>query len=252
MVNYCDYDRIADTILFLDNIHTLEFVTRLATKDKNGYRRFFEYETEYSSNQFIGIDKGRSIKRSFMFYYCIQNRNQFESSIILVPNDVFILKTLLKTKAIPWFFGENRIYKEKDNNLIITGNFDPIYYIKDQNHFISFEPITIKYEDETFKEGVRLTLPGNDYVDITLDKFLAFYTLLNAENMYNQSLNQVNYVKTAPYETNKFAMTVGLGSRGSKSEEPIVMDPDFNHLNNKTNFGKGTNSFLDNAKKKDS
>ena len=71
-MNYTDFDKITDTIIFFDSNHTLDFCTRLSGKDKNGYRKFYEYEAQYQSSQFLGTDIANSIKRNMNFYYIQQ------------------------------------------------------------------------------------------------------------------------------------------------------------------------------------
>ena len=245
-VSYVDFDKITDTLMFFDLNHTLDFTTRLSTKDKNGYRRFFEFESQYQSNQYLGTDIGRSIKRTMSFYYVINNRTMFTSSIILKSNDVYILHTLINSKALPWFFGSNRIYSEKNNRLYITGKFNSIDYIKDLQSWLRFEPIVIEYEDGSFKEGIRMYICSNeDYVDMNIDKFLEFYSYLNYQNMYLQSEAQCNYVKMGPYTENNIIVSGGLGSGGGNNE--ILAENKYNSKNDKSK----TNHFLNNIKKKE-
>lgn len=249
-INYTDFDKISDTILFFDNIHTLEFCTRLSGKDKNGYRKFYEFESQYQSNQYLGTDIGRTVKRTMNFYYIISNKTEFTASIILRTGDVYILNNILKNTALPWFFGSTRIFSEKNNRLIIKGTFQPIEYIKDLQSWLKFEPIVIQYEDNSYKEGIRMFICSNDdFVDMSIDKFLEFFSYLNYDNMYLQSEAQCNYIKTAPYLANNIVMGGGLGSGGGINSERMA--------ENKYGLGaptqkqqKVTNSFLDNAKKK--
>lgn len=255
-MNYTDFDKITDTIMFLDNIHTLDFCTRLSGKDKNGYRRFYEFEMQYQSNQFLGTDIGNSIKRTMNFYYLINNKNMFTGSMILRVNDVYILHTLLTNRVLPWFFSDNRIFKEKNNRLVINGTFNPVEYIKDLQNWLRFEPIVIEYEDNSYKEGIRMTINTNDdFIDINIDKFLEFYSYLNYQTMYLQSQAQCNYAKIGPHGLNMLTIGGGLGSGGGYGSERIAEQKyGYEPINNgkrKSGLGnKGTNNFLNNAKAK--
>lgn len=248
-VNYTDFDKITDVIMFFDNIHTLEFTTRLSTKDKNGYRRFYEFETQYLSSQYIGVDIGRNIKRNMNFYYAINNRDEFTSSILLRTGDVYILQTILKAKALPWFFGSTRLFQVKNNRLIIKGEYQPVEYIKDLQSWLRFEPIILEYEDGTFKEGVRMFICSNeDFVDMNIDKFLEFFSYLNHNIMYLQSEAQCNYAKMGPYLANNIVLGGGLGSGGGINSERMADNKYGLEDPNKTQ--KQVNSFLSNAKSK--
>jgi len=253
-VNYIDFDRIADTLMFFDNIHTLDFCTRLSTKDKNGYRRFYEFEMQYQSNQYLGTDIGRSIKRSMSFYYLINNKNMFTGSMILKVNDVYILHILLKDKVLSWFFGKDRIFSENDKRLVINGTYQPVEYIKDLQNWLRFEPIVIEYEDGTYKEGIRMTININeDFVDMNIDKFLEFFGYLNYQNMYLQSEAQCNYAKISPYTANNIVVSGGLGSGGGTYNGERIAENKYGinqQSDNKETKNKKSNDFLNNAKKK--
>jgi len=248
-MNYTDFDKITDTIIYFDNIHTLDFCTRLSGKDKNGYRRFYEFEIQYNSNQYLGTDIGNSIKRTMSFYYIINNKTMFTSSILLRINDVYILHNIIKDRILPWFFSSNRIFAEKNNRLVINGTFKPVEYIKDLQNWLRFEPIVMEYEDNTYKEGIRMTICTNDdYVDMNIDKFLEFFAILNYQTMYLQSEAQCNYAKMNPHGLNIFTTSGGLGSGGLGGERIVEQKYGYEPTNNKEKSIK--NSFLENAKKK--
>ena len=248
--NYTDFDRITDTVMFFDNNHTLNFCTRLSTKDRNGYRRFYEFESQYQSNQYLGVDTGRSIKRTMTFYYTINNKDFITSSILLRVNDVYILHTIIKDKVLPWFFSENRIFAEKNNRLVIVGKFDPVEYIRDPQSWLRFEPIVIEYEDGSFKEGIRMTITTNDdFVDLNIDKFLEFFAHLNHQNMYLQAEAQCNYAKMSPHGLNTYNMKGGLGSGGLNGAERMI-ENNYEYEPNNNDKKSSRNNFLDNAKKK--
>ena len=248
-MNYTDFDKITDTIIFFDSIHTLDFCTRLSGKDKNGYRRFYEFEMQYQSNQYTGTSVGNSIKRSMNFYYIINNKTLFTGSIMLKVNDVYVLHNILSDRVMPWFFSNDRIFTEKSNRLVINGTYNPVEYIKDLQNWLRFEPIVMSYEDGTYKEGVRMTINSNDdFVDMNIDKFLEFFAILNYQTMYIQAQAQCNYAKMNPHGINTFVAGGGLGSGGGIGSERII-EQNYGYEPAAEKSKKG-NSFLNNAKKK--
>ena len=251
-IDYTDFDRIQDTLMFFDAKFSLGFVTRLSKKDVNGYRKFYEFETEYPSNAYKGVDIGRSVKRIMNFYYIIENKESFTSSMVLLINDVYVLENIIKSSILPWFFGSNRIYTEKDDKLVITGTFTPVSFVKDLQHWLNFEPIVIEYEDGTYKEGIRMFVNDNsEFVDMNLDRFIEFTALLDHRNMYIQSMAQCNYIKIAPYTANNLVLGGGLGSGGGNPNVSERMAENKYGLGADTkNNSRTTNSFLDKAKKK--
>lgn len=247
-IKYTDFDRISDTIMFLGNGYMLDFCTRLSGKNKSGERRFYEFESQYQSNQFIGVDIGRSIKRNMNFYYLISNKDSFGSGIILRTGDVYILQNIMTNSLLPLYFGNSRIYKEKDNSLVIVGDYKPVEYIKDLQSWIRFEPTVIEYEDGKFKEGARVFVSYEDeYFDLTIDRLLEFYGYMNYQNMYLQAEAQCNYAKMAPYLENNIVISGGLGSgNGERAAENLYN----NNIQQQTNYNR-KNNFLENAKKKE-
>lgn len=255
MLNYTDFDRIHDIIMYFDNNFSLGFVTRLSSKSQTGYRKFYEFQSEYPINKYAGVDKGHSIKRIMFFYYIIENKQYFDSSMILKANDVYIIRNIIDNSVFPWFFGSTRIYKEKDERLVITGDFQPVSYIQNLQRWLRIEPIVISYEDG-FKEGVRIYVNSdNDFMDLSLDKFIEFVCYMDPKMMYTQSMAQCNYVKIAPYDSNMISVGGGLGSGGINNGDRLA-DNIYNNsppkpVNSSDNIKNNKrNNFLDNAKKK--
>lgn len=246
-INFTDYDRITDTLLFFNNNLTLNFTTVMARQDKTGNRISYHLETEYNS-KYIGVDKARSIKRNINYYYTIDNRNDFGNGFILRQSDVAVLCMIIQQKIIPWFFGNTRIYGlvEDGNKLVIKNQYEPVIYSQSEYKFLKFEPLILSFEEGTFKEGIRITVNSDsEYADIDIDRFLGFYHLLKNTDMYNVACSMLTYVKTPPYGTNVYTASIGLG--GGR-----VPDNNWNsgiELKEEKNNNRG-NGFLDRINKK--
>lgn len=211
-MQFVDYDKITDTLLYLSQNITMSFHVVLSRKDKQGKRVFFHYETAYNS-KFIGSDTGHSIKRNMNFYFTIDNKNDFANGFILRQQDVMLLVMAIEKMVLPWFFGngKERIFSIVDNKLVITGNFTPLTYTQSEIKFLRFTPFVLSYPDGTYKEGIRITLNyDSEYADMDIDKFMGFYGLLKNTDMYGVACSMVTYAKLAPYGLNIFAMS-GLG-----------------------------------------
>ena len=61
------YDRITDTLMYLNNDITLNFTVTFAKKNRVGGRQFYHYETEYEASKYSA--RVRSIKRNMT--YCL-------------------------------------------------------------------------------------------------------------------------------------------------------------------------------------
>lgn len=245
MVQFQDYDRITDCLMYLNDKITLNFTVVLSRKGKDGSKQFFHYETEYAS-KYYGTNKNRAIKRNMSFYFTLDNRNDFGNGFILKPQDVIMLNMLIDQQVLPWFFGDKRIFNVIENRLVITGQWQEKGYTQSEYKYISFAPIVNEYEDGSFKEGVRLTLNHkSEFVDMDIDKFMNLVYILKNTDMYSAACSLTTYVKQAPYGLNTYSAT-GLGG----GNVPEQQNWDTNDNTNNKQYGLGSNNFLNGAKSK--
>ena len=239
-IDFTDYDRISDTLMFLSTTIKLCFTVVLCKKDKMGNRAHIHSEYEYPS-KFRDQNMARSIKRDINYYYTIDNMNDFGNGLVLRPQDIEILKMLLDQQILPWFFGKNRVFNIKDNKLYIKEFGEPVVYAQSDYKFVSFNPIVFTYEDGKYKEGIRIYLNSQDaFADLDIDRFMQFVNIIKCTDMYNAALTMINYVKIPPYGINTYK-NVGLGSGGAGSNE---YNPRTNRERSSGGLGS-RNGFLD-------
>lgn len=246
-LSYNQYDRITDTLLYLSNTVTVSFNVSFSRKNKSGERVFYEFETEYPS-KFIGTQMARSIKRNMNFYFSIDDKEDFGNGIILRPSEIGFINLFFENQVMPWFYGDERIYSEKDNQLIITGKYSPAIFTKDEYKYIHLEPIVLSYEDGTFSEGIRFFMNNEtNFIDLSLDKFYSMVYIFKNTDMYSVAATLSNYVKIGPYGTNIYR-PVGLGSGTTPQNWNEAYDVSYESKNHHQRHKK--NSFLEDAKKK--
>lgn len=240
MTQFTDYERAADTLLFLSDQITLDFVVTFATKDRNGQRSFFHTDSVYDTNKYTVTGSYRSIKRKMTnFYFVISNKKSFEGGVVLKPNDVYLLKGYLETIVLPWFLKDSNIFSVIDNRLVITGQFTPLDYIKNEYTYLRFTPIAMQYENGKFIQGTRIYINSEDvFVDIDVDKLYAFYYILANTDMYNAACNLATYTKTPPYNVNEWR-PAGLGAGGFNQDDNAWSEQDAKPA---TDFLKGLGS----------
>jgi len=241
-IDFTEYDRVQDILMYLTDKITLSFVVALSKKNLGGQRSFFHYETQYTSDSY-GTQL-RSIKRNMSYYFLISNKDIFGSGIVLRPQDVEILIMLIEQRVIPWFFGtqEQHAFHMVDNKLVLK-EFTPVIYTQSDTKFIGFEPIVYHYENsDQFAEGVNLLFTQGESCPLTVDKFMGLFNVLKSD-MYNIACQLCTYAKVPPYGVNVFK-PVGLGSSPNQQRN----DTGWSNQNNYKGFG--ANSFLENAKKK--
>ena len=224
-MKYEDYDRVVDTLLYLSDNITLSFITVMSSK-VNGVRRFCHSET-YATNN--------SIKRSMRFYFSLDDRTAFGEGIIFKPGDVQILIMLLENKVFPWYFSEETIFKIIDDRLAIVGHFEKVDFIQSEYKYLSFVPIVYQFKDDMYKQGIRMYMNREEeYIDMDIDKFMNFYSILKNTDMYAAANIALTYAKTGGNGINVWESDVpkrGLGADLSgRSEYKSSGNNDF--LNN--------------------
>lgn len=208
-MNFFDYDRISDQLLYLNKDLILSFVSILSSKDLNGNRKFFEYEAQYSSN-YYGRDNNYSIKRRLRYYFVLEFVNEFGSGMLFKHEDIYPLIHLIESKILPWYDESNHLYQLIDNKLAIVGNFTPVQFVQDENRSIIFSPVVIDYDNQ-YGPGIEMRICGNSTI-VELPKFFAFYSIIKNTDMYNAACNMINFAKIPPHGENIVSAPTGLGA----------------------------------------
>lgn len=244
-IEFSEYDRITDTIMWLGDNITLNFTVGLSRKSRNGDRMFFEYETQYGSDKYGS--PMRSIKRQMSFAFTIDIRDNFLAGMMLRPQDVELLCRIIDIKVLPWYFGNSREqgFKIIEDKLILK-EFEPATLVQD-SRWISFQPeVATDPRTEMETRGVRVELYSGYVWVMTIDKFMGFYHILKHTDMYAIACAMVNYVKTPPYGTNIYvAQGLGISPTGSNN----TVDDAWKQATNKHGFA--SNSFLEDSKGKE-
>lgn len=205
-MNFEDYDRVVDTLLYLTDSITLSFITVMSSR-VNGVRRFCHSETHATNN---------SIKRSMRFYFSIDDKTAFGEGIVLRPGDVQILTMLVEKKIFPWYFSEESIYKIIEDKLVLIKSVDKVDFIQSEYKFLSFTPIVYQSDDNSYKQGIRMYMNRQeDFIDMDIDKFMSFYGILKNTDMYAAANVALTYAKTGSNDINVWQSDVpkrGLGA----------------------------------------
>lgn len=186
--HFIDYEKIQDLLMFFNEEITLNFNVVLARKDKNGYRQHFMSEVVYNSN-YTNKKEVVNIKRNMNYFLTINCKNDFQNSVMIRNADMVMFKLKLK-QVVRWF---TELYKEEDNKLVIVGDYKNIVVPVGEYKYIEFEPTVIMYDANTYKEGIRVYINSNsNFVDITIDKFMELYYIIDSMRMYECACILVN------------------------------------------------------------
>lgn len=205
LFSYIDYDRISDDLYFLGGGERLILrmnVSLARRKDKDdASRRHFYNEYSYDSKY---NDKGQvvSIRRSYDYYITLESLENKMSGVMIRAQDMILLRSRL-AEVLTWFstdvfiIRKGKMMVNKRPNPIIIDGFP-------EKKSISFEPIVIDWEDGNQSMGVRITLSGSVFSDITIDKFYGFVYIINSINMVQSAQAMLAFMGMPEYGTNRY------------------------------------------------
>lgn len=246
MIDYTEYDRITDTLMWLSDNISLNFTVGLSRKTKTGERAFYHYETKYGSDKY-GTPL-RSIKRQVSYAFTIDCKDDFLAGMMLRPQDVELLVRIINNKVFPWYFGDDPkqlAFKIIDDKLILN-DFSPVSFIQDSK-WLSFQPaVYVDPYTELESRGIRLELYSGISWIMTIDKFMGFFHIISTSDMYGIACSMCNYVKSQPYGVNVYT-NQGLGASPNGSNSTIDEAWKSSTSNSQ---GFATNTFLNNSNSK--
>ena len=202
---FTSYDKISDNLMwFGGSKYRLRFCVQLNRKDNTGNIKSFHSEFSFYNES---MDKDCiNIIRDYRYFYSIDKASgSIEESVILRQNDVEVLKYIIKERMYPWIFGSKSVYGfDKNKNLCMKQKVKPALIPLSNQNFISFEPIVVHYENtHESKEGIRMVINSEDnIIDIDIDTFFQFTSIILNTDMVNAAMNMLTYVKVKPYLVN--------------------------------------------------
>lgn len=201
-IQYEEYDKISDEVLYLGSYLYLRMNVSLSSKNQD-QRYHFHKEYKYDSS----YGDLRSIKRSFTYYLTLEKTDIRSSGIMIRPQDMIVVREQLNKVSL-WFGGDTfglkdkkeLIVRQKKKSIIINGLANQKY--------IQFDPVVLVYENTREQTpGVRITLGDPSiFTDISADKFFALHYTLSDFNMYLSAQLLVNYLGRPDFGTNLYTV----------------------------------------------
>lgn len=208
--NYIDYEKITDDLCQLGYNAILRFNVSLASKLQDGTRRHFHSEFSYRGDKYTNQNISRSIRRHFDYFLSIENTkmndNGVKEFIMIRIQDILYVREQFE-KAVKWFRGEefSNLFARSKDKLVMLGKVEPISILGlSMDKSLLLEPVILTYEDHQ-TTGIRLYLASKDnYVDMTVDKFMGVVYLLSSINMYESAQLLLNYLQRPELGTGVF------------------------------------------------
>ena len=202
---FTNYDKISDNLMwFGSSKYRLRFNVQLNRRDNAGNIKSFHNEFSFYNES---MDKNCiNIIRDYKYFYSIDKASgSLDESVILRQNDVEVLRYIIKERIYPWIFGSKSVYGfDKNKNLCLKQNVKAILIPLSNQNFISFKPIIVHYENtHESKEGIQIVINNEDNaIEIDIDTFFQFSSIILNTDMVNAAMNMLTYVKVKPYLIN--------------------------------------------------
>lgn len=214
MKNIFNYEKITDDLCIIGINAILRFNVSLGNKTIDGKKRIFHSEFEYKSDKYINMNSCSSIRRTFDYFLSIENMRVTEKGIkefiMIRIQDILYVREQFEL-ATKWFRDSKyeNLFAMSKGKLVMLGKVEPIKILGlPMGKSLMMEPIIISFDDNNQTTGVRLYLSSLDnYVDITVDKFMGIVYLLCSINMYESAQLLLNYIQRPELGTNSFNMS---------------------------------------------
>lgn len=225
-IEFNDYDKISDDMMYLGNNISLRFNVLLSRKSSltDNTRRFFHSEFRHKS-KFNDFNTSISIKRSYSYYISIDvGGEKWESSVMIRIQDILILRDLL-SRVTKWLI-DGKTFELIDGSLICHKRKSIKLENMPDGKYILFDPVIIEY-NSIQRSGIRMTISSSDvYVDMNTDVFFGFKYLIDTIDMFSCAQNMLNYIGRPPeYGYNLTNFDQGYKESTIVSNSPVKASP---------------------------
>lgn len=232
--NLNSYEKISDDLCHLGYGFKLKFNVILGNKSQNNTKIPFHNEYKYSSNKYVNQNNLITIKRKFDYYLSIESSyNDVNTFIMIRQQDMIYFKMNLH-KVYTWFMSSeyNNMYAFDKGKLVLARKVEPVY-IKGlcSDNFIIIEPTVLTYNSIDI-EGITFILSDITSFNMTIDKFMELYYIIDNFNMYLSAQLLINYMSSPIIGENQSVMSedfndnnidfVDPGFKGANREPYIV------------------------------
>lgn len=246
--NLNSYEKISDDLCHLGYGFKLKFNVILGNKSQNNTKIPFHNEYKYSSNKYINQNNLITIKRKFDYYLSIESSyNDVNTFIMIRQQDMIHLKMNLH-KVYTWFTlpEYNDMYAFDKGKLVLARKVNPVY-IKGlcSDNFIIIEPTILTYNSIDI-EGITFILSDITSFNMTIDKFMELYYIIDNFNMYLSAQLLINYMSSPFIGENQNVMSEDFNDNNID-----FVDPGFKGANREPYIANGNKklSFFDKMKK---
>ena len=199
---YNELDRVKSVIFRPCTNVAITHITRVASRDKDGMRRYGHSEYSYASNMYKNKKYIMTMNLAFDSYISIDDTSRDWTDDRSVRIGYIQLPIFMKSlkKVIKWFEDEkyDDLYYYENERLKLNIEFQGLREVVQLgfNKGLIFTPAVIRDYDDTDYEGVEMIINNQKCVGlITIDNLMAMYYIFKDMNLYQMGLEMMNYVR---------------------------------------------------------
>ena len=192
-IEYIDYDKLSDDILYLGSKLYLRMNVSLSSKDQDNNERH-HFHKEYSYGSKYSKTGLLSIKRSFAYYLSLELIDKTKAIVIIRSQDMILLKEKLADVSV-WFNDDT--FGTRGTKLFVRRKREPVILSGLANEsYLQFNPVAIVNESTGNQTpGVRITLSNESaFADVDVDHFFSLLYTIDNFNMYLSAQVLINYL----------------------------------------------------------
>lgn len=216
-IQYIDYDKLSDDVLFLgDDLYLRMNVTLSNKSDDKRYHfhKEFKYSSKYSESGLI------SIKRSYTYYLTLDRKTTPGGGVMIRAQDMIILRE--KLNEVATWFTDTTVFGKRGSKLIAKKVKPVVISGLANGKFLEFDPIVIVYENTGAQSpGVRITMGSvqSAWADIDVERFFALLYTINSFDMYLAAQNLINYLGRPNFGMNMYEVDEMINRVPNQTDE---------------------------------
>lgn len=206
-MSYDNVEKLTAVVFRPCNNFTIKHIVQVSKKSMDGKRQYFHKEFTYISNKYSDKKYLKSINLDFYSYLLIEeqgkdwtNRETIMLHNVNLPN----FKNSLR-EVVGWFTDSkyDDLYYIEHNELKLNAEFaDVKLKVRvGENKSVLFRPTVIEDHNGTKYEGIEMFVNTNHTVGyITLDNLIAMCDIITSFNLYQSSLELINYLQRPDWD----------------------------------------------------
>lgn len=215
----------------------LKHNVRLGNKNQCREKMLFHSEFDYSSPNYVDVNKLKMIKLKYQSYLSLEEVNKdwtSKQTLLIDIRNIYIYRKFFK-KIYKWFVKKKYedMYFYEDNILKISMKYKDLKerISINSNSVIEIRPYVYEYGDSTLSEGILMCINShNTCIKMSFKNFQTLYYIIKEFDLYTAGLGLINYLGRPDFDTNCGAATTPTNTNYFSSKFTKSIDSNGNQI----------------------